>query len=75
MAYNIDLHCHSFISDGVHERFLLQFAEQKDEGYRDHMDGLTINSTTIEQVESDGVYDVLAVRIAAAIGVDLRSPS
>lgn len=54
-----------FVSDGVHERFLLQFAEQKDEGYRDHMDGLTINSTTIEQVESDGIYDVLAVRIAA----------
>jgi hypothetical protein len=29
-----------FISDGIHERFSLQFAEQKAEGYRDHLDHL-----------------------------------
>ena len=60
-----------FISDGVHERFLLQFAEQKDAGWRDHLDGMTINATSIANVETDGVYDVLSVRIAAA-SVDYR---
>ncbi|HEX4795140.1 MAG TPA: TIM44-like domain-containing protein [Humisphaera sp.] len=56
----------AFISDGVHERFLLQFAEQRDAGWRDRMEGLTIQSIEIAQVESDGVYDVLSMRIAAS---------
>jgi len=71
----------AFISDGVHERFLLQFAEQRDAGWRDHMEGLNIRSIEIAQVESDGVYDVLSMRIVAsainyheAIGTGKRLP-
>ena len=60
-----------FISDGVHERFLLQIAEQRDEGYRDHMDGLRILDLKTTEIESDGIYDEIAVRIRA-VSIDYR---
>lgn len=60
-----------FISDGVHERFLLQIAEQKDEGYRDFMEGIRILDMRVIETESDGVYDEIALCIRA-ISVDYR---
>jgi len=61
----------AFISDGVHERFLLQLAEQRDAGWRDHLDNIRVNAIDIAQIESDGVYDVVFLRIAAS-AVDFR---
>jgi DnaJ-domain-containing protein 1 len=55
-----------FISDGVHERFLLQFQEQKAAGYRDHMEDIRIDAIDVASVSSDGLFDELSVRIAAA---------
>jgi hypothetical protein len=55
-----------FISDGVHERFSLQFAEQKSEGYRDFMDGIRIEQIAIAAAESDAIYDQVSVIIQAA---------
>ena len=60
-----------FISDGVYERFLLQIAEQRDEGYRDYMEGLRIFDLKTTEVECDGIYDEIAVRIRA-VSVDYR---
>jgi hypothetical protein len=54
-----------FISDGVHERFSLQFAEQRDAGVRDVLQGLAIDDVRIADVSAAGVFDEIAVRIAA----------
>jgi hypothetical protein len=54
-----------FISDGIHERFSLQFAEQKAEGYRDRMDAVGIDQIQIVDAHSDEIYDELSVRIVA----------
>jgi hypothetical protein len=54
-----------FISDGIHERFSLQFAEQKAEGYHDRMDGCGIDQIIIVDANSDDIYDELSVRIVA----------
>jgi hypothetical protein len=54
-----------FISDGVHERFSLQFNEQKAAGYRDHMDNLQIFGLQFARVTSDDSFDSIAVRIVA----------
>ena len=55
-----------FISDGVHERFTLQFAEQKAEGWRDQMDDIQVHRIVIAELQSDGLFDELSVRIEAS---------
>jgi hypothetical protein len=54
-----------FLSDGVAERFALQFAEQRDQGYRDQMDGLGIDDVRIADLNCTGLFDEISVRIAA----------
>jgi hypothetical protein len=64
-----------FISDGIHERFSLQFAEQKAEGYRDQMEQVGIDRIILADANSDEIYDELAVEIrahAADFKVSLR---
>lgn len=55
-----------FISDGIHERFSLQFEEQKERGYRDHMDDLQVLNTHIAHTESDDVFETVTVMIQAS---------
>ena len=55
-----------FISDGVHERFSLQVAEQRAEGYRDQMDNIYIHDIDLLELHSDGLFDELSVRIEAS---------
>jgi hypothetical protein len=54
-----------FISDGVHERFSIQFAEQKAAGYRDRMEEVSVDSATVADAASGAVYDTVAVRVRA----------
>ena len=54
-----------FISDGIHERFSLQFHEQRTFGYRNQMDGIYILGCSLALVECGRVFDVATVRIAA----------
>ena len=54
-----------FISDGIHERFSLQFTEQKAEGYHDRMDQVGIDQIIIADAKSDEIYDELSVQIRA----------
>ncbi len=54
-----------FISDGVHERFGLQFLEQKEEGVRDRMENITVQAVQLAQLTSDNVFDTAVVRIDA----------
>jgi uncharacterized Zn finger protein (UPF0148 family)/uncharacterized tellurite resistance protein B-like protein len=55
-----------FISDGVHERFSLQFAEQQAAGYRNPMDDVRVVDLSLAELNTDGPFDALAVRIAAS---------
>jgi hypothetical protein len=54
-----------FISDGIHERFSLQFAEQKAEGYRDRMEQVGLDRIVIADAQSDEIYDEVALEIRA----------
>jgi len=54
-----------FISDGIHERFNLQFDEQRALGYRPMMENLSILEIAPAQVECGPVFDVLTMRISA----------
>ncbi len=55
-----------FISDGIHERFSLQFEEQRALHYRPVMENLSILEVTPAQVECGPVFDVISVRIGAS---------
>jgi predicted nucleic acid-binding Zn ribbon protein len=54
-----------FISDGIHERFGLQFEEQHALGYRPVMENLSIAGFNFAQVECGPVFDVVTVRFSA----------
>ena len=54
-----------FVSDGIHERFALQTAEQEALGYRDRMDDLVILGAGLAQVVTEGPFDVVTVAIRA----------
>jgi len=56
----------SFISDGISERFQLQFMEQKERGIRDNMENIQIISVAITQTEFDKVFNTLTLRITAS---------
>ena len=55
----------AFISDGVYERFTLQFEEQKAEGYHDHMEGINLDGIGVVNISSEGLFDEVSVRILA----------
>ena len=55
-----------FISDGIQERFSLQFEEQHALGYRPAMENLSILECTPAQVECGAVFDVITMRIGAS---------
>ena len=55
-----------FISDGIHERFSLQFEEQHALGYRPVMENLSILECTPAEVECGPVFDVITMRIGAS---------
>ncbi len=55
-----------FISDGVFERFNLQFDEQRTLGYRNAMANVLVNSVRIAAMQSDNLFDQLCVRIEAS---------
>jgi hypothetical protein len=65
-----------FVSDGVHERFSLQIAEQKEEGWRQGMDGLRVQGLALVQFDRGLHFETLTVRISFAASIyrkDLRN--
>lgn len=65
-----------FVSDGIHERFALQIQEQKDLGYRDHMEGLDVQAVEFAEVVDEGRLQIVTVRVravAADYRVDLQT--
>jgi len=62
----------AFVSDGVYERFLLQFAEQKALGYVDHMSNISVDDLAIAAVAFHSRFDEISMRIVAT-AVDYRA--
>lgn len=60
-----------YVSDGILERFSLQILEQRDMGYRDHMERIRIGHCGLAEVTTSGVFDSITVEIAAS-AVDYR---
>jgi uncharacterized tellurite resistance protein B-like protein len=60
-----------FISDGIFERFTLQFSEQRDEGYRNVMESVAVQAAEVAEVIVDEPFQWLTVRIRAS-AVDYR---
>ena len=52
-----------FVSDGVFERFSLQILEQREQGWRQGMDGLAVARPIVQHVETGRVFETLVVRI------------
>ncbi len=60
-----------FISDGIYERFTLQFREQRDENYHDQMDRIQVKLVRLAAMYYDHVFDCITVAIEAT-AVDYR---
>ena len=60
-----------FVSDGIHERFALQLQEEKDLGYRDHIEGLDVTNVQFADVVNEGRVQIVTVRVTARC-VDYR---
>ncbi len=56
----------AFISDGIHERFSLQFMEQRDFGYRPSVSNVVIHQMLLAQVNRDDFFDLVTIRIKAS---------
>ena len=56
----------AFVSDGIHERFSLQFEEQRYFGYRNQVQNVRVARVEIAAVEFDEVFQELALRITAS---------
>ena len=52
-----------FVSDGVFERFALQIEEQREDGWRQGIDGLAVGALSIEHVSLGPHFETLVVRI------------
>ena len=55
-----------FISDGVFERFSLQFDEQRAQGVRNQLDDMNLATVDIAGGYADLLFDVLSIRLAAS---------
>jgi hypothetical protein len=65
-----------FSSDGVLERFALQFQEQKDQGYRNQMQDVTIAGVQLAEARIGPIYQSTTLMISASAidtKVDLKS--
>lgn len=62
----------AFVSDGVYERFSLQVEEQKRDGWRQGMEGLSVGALSILQAQSGAQFDTVTVRIPFRARIDRR---
>jgi predicted lipid-binding transport protein (Tim44 family) len=56
----------AFISDGIFERFNLQFQEQREQGYRNAMDNVQVQRIILRAVHTTAQFDVAVVAITAS---------
>ena len=60
-----------FVSDGIDEKFAVQFREQQRLGYREQLDEISVRNVWLARFDSDGLFEVLTVKVTASM-VDQR---
>ncbi|MDA7657276.1 TIM44-like domain-containing protein [Verrucomicrobia bacterium] len=60
-----------FVSDGILERFALQLQEQRENGYRDHMDGISVRETKLAEFQAGDVFESITIQVTAT-AIDYR---
>ena len=60
-----------FVSDGILERFTLQLQEQRENGYRDHMEGISVQETRLAEFQSGDVFESMTIMVTAT-AIDYR---
>lgn len=55
-----------FISDGIRERFSIQFTMQQAQGYRNQLDNVSLKYARTAAIESDSQFDTIHVEFRAA---------
>lgn len=60
-----------FISDGIFERFTLQLQEQRDNGYRDHMEQIVVKESNLAEFQAGDVFESITIQVTAS-AVDYR---
>lgn len=63
-----------FVTDGLCEKFSVQFREQQLQRYHEQLDQITIADTLLAHFESQGPFDVLTVQVRASM-IDRRISS
>ena len=60
-----------FVTDGIYEKFSLQFNAQRTQGYRERLEQIDVQQARFADWVSQGVFDVLTVEVRASM-VDYR---
>ncbi|MEE3369354.1 MAG: TIM44-like domain-containing protein [Planctomycetota bacterium] len=60
-----------FVTDGIYEKFSVQFREQQKLGYREQLSQIKIWNVSLARFDTSGLFDVLSVEVSAAL-VDQR---
>ena len=56
-----------FVSDGIDEKFAVQFREQQRLGYREQLDEIKVRQTGLARFDSEGPFEVLTVKVTASL--------
>ena len=56
-----------FVSDGIDEKFVVQFREQQRLGYREQHDWFWFQYVGLARFDSDGLFEVLTVKVTASL--------
>ena len=60
-----------FVTDGISEKFSVQFRQQRMQGYREQLDRIKVRQVQLARFESNGLFDMLSVQVDASL-VDQR---
>ena len=60
-----------FVSDGIDEKFSVQFREQQRLGYREQLGWINVHETRLARFDADGLFEVLTVEVVASM-IDQR---
>ena len=60
-----------FVTDGIYEKFSVQFREQRLLGYREKLSQIKVRNVRLARFDTSGLFDVLSVAVSASL-VDQR---
>ena len=60
-----------FVTDGIYEKFSVQFREQRLLGYREKLSQIKVRHVALARFDASGLFDVLSVAVVASL-VDQR---